>query len=124
AARRAEAPGDGAGEALALQADARHAPLAPLRSRRARAGAEERPRRGRRRPRRARPGVEGRLTSRRVLERGQPMSTNPDEPSLQTVAERLLGDLRKLEDTIREAQRLEITSAKNLQRGRRLLEAC
>lgn len=52
------------------------------------------------------------------------MTTNPDEPTLQTVAERLLGDLRKLEDTIREAQRLEITSAKNLQRGRRLLEAC
>jgi hypothetical protein len=52
------------------------------------------------------------------------MSTDPDEPTLHTVAERLLGDLRKLEDTIREAQRLEITSAKNLQRGRRLLEAC
>jgi len=52
------------------------------------------------------------------------MSDQTDEPTLQTVAEGLLGDLRKLEDTIREAQRLEINSAKNLQRGRRLLEAC
>lgn len=52
------------------------------------------------------------------------MSNETDQPTLQTVAEGLLGDLRKLEDTIREAQRLEINSAKNLQRGRRLLEAC
>lgn len=52
------------------------------------------------------------------------MSQKTDEPTLQTVAEGLLGDLRKLEETIREAQRLEITSAKNLQRGRRLLESC
>jgi chromosome segregation ATPase len=52
------------------------------------------------------------------------MSTKAEEPNLQTVAEGLLGDLRKLEDTIREAQRLEINSAKNLQRGRRLLETC
>lgn len=52
------------------------------------------------------------------------MNTKVEEPNLQTVAEGLLGDLRKLEDTIREAQRLEINSAKNLQRGRRLLESC
>jgi len=52
------------------------------------------------------------------------MSTKDDQPNLQTVAEGLLADLRKLEDTIREGKRLEINSAKNLQRGRRLLEAC
>lgn len=52
------------------------------------------------------------------------MTQGTEEPNLQTVAEGLLGDLRKLEDTIREAQRLEINSAKNLQRGRRLLESC
>jgi chromosome segregation ATPase len=52
------------------------------------------------------------------------MTQGRDETNLQTVAEGLLGDLRKLEDTIREAQRLEINSAKNLQRGRRLLESC
>jgi chromosome segregation ATPase len=52
------------------------------------------------------------------------MSTSPDQPTLHSVAEGLLADLRRLEDTIREAQKLEINSAKNLQRGRRLLEAC
>ncbi len=52
------------------------------------------------------------------------MTTRTEDLNLQTVAEGLIGDLRKLEDTIREAQRLDINSAKNLQRGRRLLESC
>ncbi|NUP06350.1 MAG: hypothetical protein HOW73_09865 [Polyangiaceae bacterium] len=44
--------------------------------------------------------------------------------NLTSAAQSLEGDLRKLEDTVREAKQLDITSDKTLQKARKLLEAC
>lgn len=53
------------------------------------------------------------------------MTTKREEqPTLTSAAQSLEADLRKLEESIREAQRLEIASDKTLQRARKLLEAC
>lgn len=51
--------------------------------------------------------------------------TKRDEPiNLTSAAQNLEGDLRKLEETVREAKGLDVTSDKTLHRARKLLEAC
>jgi hypothetical protein len=46
----------------------------------------------------------------------------PEEPNLAATAQTLEAELRKIEETVREAEKVELTSDKALQKARRLLE--
>jgi uncharacterized phage infection (PIP) family protein YhgE len=52
------------------------------------------------------------------------MNKRDEIPNLTSAAQSLESDLRRLEETVREAQSLEIQSDKTLQKARKLLESC